>query len=392
MFKYFDKEAVERARLYLDEIGSSGAYCESQGISSVRENVAKFISARDSHLQTKSNIFLTQGASAGINYVLHTILSSNSGVMIPIPQYPLYSATITLLGAHQINYHLNESQDWSINIDQMKESLEKARGRGIEPRVLCIINPGNPTGNLFSESDLQQIVKLCYDQGLVLLADEVYQANVYDGKFISARKVLLDMPEPYNQVELFSFHSTSKGLLGECGKRGGYFDCTNIDSEVLDQIFKFCTISLCPNIQGQVMVDLMINPPSKGQQSYAQFQEEQSKVFDSLKKRSEMLYEAFNSLDGVTCTKPRGAMYLFPRLSLPPKFLKLAKTCNVPADELYCMEMLEATGVCVVPGSGFGQEENTFHFRSTFLPPIEEFPSFIQKIKAFHREFMEKYQ
>ncbi len=146
-----------------------------------------------------------------------------------------------------------------------------------------MINPGNPTGQVFSREDLQEIIRFCRDERLVLLADEVYQDNIYypeKAPFLSVKRVLMELgPEYSEQVELVSFHSTSKGLIGECGHRGGYFECHNLDRQVQTQLFKVASVSLCSNIMGQVMVSLMVNPPQPGDESFPLYQQERTELF-----------------------------------------------------------------------------------------------------------------
>ena len=141
--------------------------------------------------------------------------------MIPIPQYPIYSTTIDLLDGHKVGYFLDEEKNWDLNLDELERSLRDATGKGIDVRGLVLINPGNPTGQVLSESAVQDIVKFCAKHNLVLLADEVYQANIYDSesKFTSCKKAAHDVGVQ-DMIELASFHSTSKGLYGECGELG----------------------------------------------------------------------------------------------------------------------------------------------------------------------------
>jgi alanine transaminase len=114
------------------------------------------------------------------------------------------------------------------------------------------------------------------------------------------------MGPEYQEQELFSFHSTSKGMIGECGRRGGYFECTNIDNAVLDQLYKMASINLCPNVHGQIMVDLMTNPPVKGDESYPQYKAEYDAIYESLGRRAIKLADSFNKLEGVTCNSAEG--------------------------------------------------------------------------------------
>jgi alanine transaminase len=139
--------------------------------------------------------------------------------LIPIPQYPLYSATIELFGGVQIGYYLNEEKNWSLDIDDISKAYKTAIENGITVRGIVIINPGNPIGNVLSKEDQMDIIKFCEKNEICLLADEVYQENVYNNlEFHSFKKVMKEMD---SKLELFSFHSCSKGFLGECGRRGG---------------------------------------------------------------------------------------------------------------------------------------------------------------------------
>ncbi|CAG8490407.1 13700_t:CDS:10 [Acaulospora morrowiae] len=391
----YPPDAIERARTLLKQVGSVGAYSHSQGIPHIRQDVAKFIEERDGYPSNKDEIFLTQGASPGVQSVLQLIVTHpNVGIMIPIPQYPLYSATLSLFDSHAVPYYLNEEDDWGLDIDMLTSSLTDGRVKGLEVRALVIINPGNPTGQCLTERNMREIIEFCYKERIVLLADEVYQTNIYqpaERPFHSFKKVLKSMGSKYDQFELFSFHSISKGMIGECGRRGGYYECTGIDKEVVDQLYKLASVSLCPNVQGQIMVDLMVKPPKRGEPSYELYQKEIRGIYESLKRRSKKLSNLFNSLEGVTCNNAQGSMYLFPRIRLPRKAIEAASEAGKKPDVFYCLAMLNATGVCVVPGSGFGQKDGTWHFRSTFLPPEELFDGFCARLKKFHQEFLSKY-
>lgn len=354
LLKLYPADAIARAELLLKHIGSVGAYSHSKGIHHIRENVARFIEKRDGYPADPENIFLTQGASAGVHTVVQ-ILTQNykSGFLIPIPQYPLYSATLALVDATQVPYYLNESKNWGLDVKDLKKAVDGARDNGADMRALVIINPGNPTGQCLTEQNMREIIEFCHNERLVLLADEVYQTNIYkpDSRpFHSFKQVLCSMGEAYKDQELFSFHSISKGMVGECGRRGGYLECVNIDEKVMDQLYKIASVSLCPNVQGQILVDLMTNPPTPGDSSYPQYREEIDSIYQSLKRRSTKLADCFNSLEGMTCNDAEGAMYLFPKLTLPQKAIEAAKTNAMAPDTFYCMSMLEATGVCVIPG------------------------------------------
>ncbi|KAJ1723197.1 alanine transaminase [Coemansia erecta] len=390
--KLFPEDAIERARRNLSYVGNAaGAYTHSLGIHEVRQNVARFIEERDGFPASADNICLTTGASGAVERVLDMLVSSpNVGIMIPIPQYPLYTATLARLNAQAVPYYLQEENDWQLSMSDLERALSEARANGTDVRALVVINPGNPTGGCLLSSNISEIVRFCEKHRLVILADEVYQTNIYTGTnpFVSFKQVVAQMQ---SEVELFSFHSISKGMIGECGRRGGYYEAVNIDQAVMAQMLKLASVSLCPNVQGQMAVDTMVNPPKKGDPSYAQYAAEIDAIFQSMRRRAKRLATAFDSLPNMSCNSAQGAMYVFPRVTLPQQFVDEARAKGVEPDSLYCMQMLEATGISVVPGSGFGQVPGTFHFRSTFLPPEELFDDFIDGFKRFHMGLLARY-
>ncbi|CAI5495719.1 unnamed protein product [Closterium sp. Naga37s-1] len=360
--KLFPADAIARAKKYLSfTTGGIGAYSDSRGLAGIRKEVAEFIAKRDGFPSDPDKIYLTDGASKGVERMLNVLIrNEKDGILCPIPQYPLYSASIALLGGTLVPYYLDESQGWGLDMAELKQSCEDARSKGIEVRCLVFINPGNPTGNCLSEENLKELVKFCVDERLVLLADEVYQENVYQDErpFLSAKKVAMSMGEPYaSSLELVSFHTVSKGTFGECGQRGGYMEIFNIDEGVCQELYKMSSISLCPNLCGQLMVGLMVNPPAPGDASYEEFTEERSSRLASLRRRAHTVTEGFNSCKNITCNFTEGAMYSFPRINLPEKALEAAKAAGKAADVFYCLRLLEATGITAVPGTGFGQKE-----------------------------------
>ncbi|GAA5874311.1 hypothetical protein JCM16303_005806 [Sporobolomyces ruberrimus] len=390
----FPKDAIDRARSLISEIGSTGAYSHSMGVPAIRKRVAKFIEERDGHPSDASKIYITAGASVGVSNLLQALVSSPlDGVLIPIPQYPLYTAALALNAARPVPYYLDESAEWGLDIEDLRKNVEKARHDGTVLKGMVVINPGNPTGNCLTLENMQDIIKLCYEERLVLMADEVYQDNIYHpGKpFVSFKKALRDMPSEYaDNVELVSFHSISKGQTGECGRRGGYFELTNFHPEAEEQIYKLASIQLCPSLGGQIGVDILVCPPKEGEESYPLWKKEKDGIAETLKGRSEVLVEAFRSLEGVTCNEAHGAMYLYPNITIPKKALAAAKAKGLSPDAFYCMELLEASGICTVNGSGFGQVPGTYHLRTTFLADgVEEY---CRRLKKFHEEFMDKYR
>lgn len=266
----------------------------------------KLSAERDGYPADPESIYMTTGASGGVSNMLKVVIANpKCGVLIPIPQYPLYTAELALNAAKAVPYYLIEEDGWGVNVQQMRDAVHKARDEGTDVRAIVIINPGNPTGQCLSVENMQDIVKLAYEEKLVLMADEVYQTNVFDKKnrpFYSFKKLIKEMGEPYsNNLELVSFHSLSKGQIGECGRRGGFFEIVNFDEDAVAQVYKLASIQLCSGLQGQIGVDLMVDPPKEGDESYKQYAEEISSIHTTLQQRSIDICKAFEKMEGVTC-------------------------------------------------------------------------------------------
>ncbi|CAH2037195.1 unnamed protein product [Thlaspi arvense] len=393
----FSSDSIERAWKILDQIPgkATGAYSHSQGIKGLRDAIAAGIEARDGYPADPNDIFMTDGASPGVHMMMQLLISSEKdGILCPIPQYPLYSASIALHGGTLVPYYLDEASGWGLEISELKKQLEEARSKGITVRALAVINPGNPTGQVLAEENQRDIVEFCKKEGLVLLADEVYQENVYvpDKKFYSFKKIARSMGYGEKDVSLVSFQSISKGYYGECGKRGGYMEVTGFTSDVREQIYKVASVNLCSNISGQILASLVMSPPKPGDDSYDSYIAEKEGILSSLAKRAKTLEEALNKLEGITCNRAEGAMYLFPCINLPKKAIAAAEDAKTAPDAFYCKRLLNATGIVVVPGSGFRQVPGTWHFRCTILPQEDKIPAIVNRLTEFHKSFMDEFR
>ncbi len=296
-----------------------GAYSDSKGVRFIREAVAAFIRERDGIATDPEAIYLTDGASKGVQTALRILISSpRDAIMIPIPQYPLYSATITLYEGRQVGYYLDEGRDWKLSRQRLEESYQAARRDGIKVKAICVLNPGNPTGSVLDCANIAMIIDFAKEHDLAILADEVYQENVYlrGDHFFSFARVMNEKQE--RDVSLFSFHSCSKGFLGECGQRGGYMELRNIPEDVVAQVTKLQSIALCANLTGQVATYCMVHPPKPGEPSYARYAEERDAILGELRARAQLLAEGLNRIPGIHCNVVSGAMYAFPKITLPP--------------------------------------------------------------------------
>jgi aspartate/methionine/tyrosine aminotransferase len=381
-------DAIELAESILTrlEVGL-GSYSESKGPLFYREAIARHIDRRDDVASSggptadPERIFLTNGASEGAKNMLEVLISNpRDGVMIPVPQYPLYSATIRRRGGIQVSYYPDEDNDWAFDRSMLEERLAAAEKDGVNVKGIVVINPGNPTGAIIDREVIDTIIDFAEDHQIVIIADEVYQENVYGAEFVSFAKALGNRP-----VALVSLHSVSKGFYGESGHRGGYLELRNppridgTEMDLVDLLLKVASVNLCPNTVGQLLTFLMVSRPLEGSESYARFMDEKRHILSELADKATIIRRTFDEMDSVECFGRIGAMYLFPRLGkLPP-----GKT-----DFDYCMALLEETGITTVPGSGFGQREGTSHLRIAFLPPKELLEQVLPEWIAFHNRYV----
>jgi alanine transaminase len=408
----FPADVVARAKAIHAEIGpTTGAYTTSNGYAFARRDVAHYITTRDRKnsgddtfpAAVANDIVLTDGSSTGVRMMMTALLDgAKDAALIPIPQYPLYSALLTLMDATAAPYNLRESEGWAMPIADLVAAKDAAIAKGSTPRILVIINPGNPTGQVLSKENMEAVVRFAHENKLLILADEVYQENIYapnQSPFHSFREVILGMKEEKYAKETMcaSLQTTSKGIIGECGRRGGYFEMLNFPAAVREQIVKLTSINLCANVNGQVMVSLMCRGPSPGEASYDSHTAEYNAIYDALKAKAALLQTELNTIPGFSCNPVEGAMYAFPRITLPAKYVAYnEEKCNeegrkMPADTRWALELLEEYGIVIVSGSGFGQEEGTFHFRTTILPPATEMERFITSVKAYQAAIIAKY-
>ncbi|CAH2039104.1 unnamed protein product, partial [Iphiclides podalirius] len=380
---------------------SVGSYSPSGGLRMVREAVAAYLTERDQAPARAQDIYLGNGAADLIRAVLAMFIGDIDGkppaVMLPIPQYPLFSGFLSELGLLQASYYLDEERNWALDTCELQRCWKQASICS-HVRVLVIINPGNPSGQVLSVKDLEEIVKFAYDHDLFLLADEVYQDNIIGKKFHSLKKamnniirVMYAMGEPYRSMELASFATCSKGWAAESGLRAGFLEMVGVQGGVAAVFERTRSLLQCPGVLGQCALHCLVQPPLPGEPSYERYKSERGPTEIALAERSATAFNVFNSIPGYSCNSIHGAVFAFPRVEIPKRAQKEALENGRNPDEFYCLQLLEETGVCVVPGSGFGQREGTFHFRTTILHPPREFNYMMESIRRFHLHFLQRY-
>ncbi|XP_022184819.2 alanine aminotransferase 1 [Nilaparvata lugens] len=375
-----------------------GSYVATYGIEGIRKHVAEFIERRDGHPSNYENIYLCSGSDYILRHIIQAfaVVSNGkpSGVLTPIPGPPQYSWTITQHRMKPVSYNLKyDDNGWSIDVDELKRTLDESR-KFCCPRVILINNPGNPAGQILTKQNIEDIIKFAYNEKLFIIADEVYQNNIYsdEKEFVSFKKVLCDLGSPYDGMQMASVMSTSKGYLGECGARGGYFELLNVDAEERYVLYKLLSSNTCPNVAGQIYVESLVNPPRKGDPSYELFINERNKIMSLHKSKIELITENLKGIKGISSIKPEGAPYIFAQMEVPPKAVKEAERQSICPSEMYTTKLLRSTGICVSPGLIFGQIPGRYFFRMSALLPKSKLRSVVARIQEFHESFLLKYK
>ncbi|XP_034038732.1 alanine aminotransferase 2-like [Thalassophryne amazonica] len=389
-------DVKHRAQEQLEECvgGSVGSYFDATGISQVTRSISEFISRRDGGVVSHpENIFSTAGSEMSLKSILSVLVncekSLRTGVLFPVPGFDTAVWTTELLGGVVVPYYLNEDQGWELEVQELHRALESAKGV-CDPVALYVVNPGNPTGHIQTRTSIEEVIRFAFDKKLFLLVDEVYQDCVSEENchFVSYKRVLTEMGPPFSEtVELASFHSISKGLLGECGLRSGYVELVNLDPAVMKHIKTMFSADCGPPVTGQIAFDLMLNPPIPEDPSYDLYNEETQQIKTTLVRNAKRAAEVLNNLPGVSCQPPKGA-YVFPRLYLPPKAIQKAKEVGTSPDVFYCDKLLEEARISVRPGCTFGQKEGTYHIRIFIKTSEDMMEELLKRLTSFHARFM----
>ncbi|XP_041849597.1 alanine aminotransferase 2-like isoform X3 [Melanotaenia boesemani] len=387
----------QRAQMLLGRCagGSVGSYTATAGIPKIVQRVSEFITRRDGGVPSNpKNIYISPGSQWALTNIFNILANADAsprtGVLAPVPCHSTTILSIMQQGAMVVPYHLNEEQGWALQVEELQQALESAKGV-CNPVALYVINPGNPAGLIQSRKSMQEVIQFVSEKKLFLLADEVYQDCVHgeNSKFVSYKRVLKEMGPPLSEtVELASFHSASKGFMGECGLRGGYVELVNLDPAVMKYIYTLFSTDACAPILGQIALDLMTHPPQQGDPSYPLYYQETEHIRATLIQNVKKAFEAVNSLPGFSCQPVQGGAFAFPRVHLPPKAIQKAKEEGLKPDTFYCIKLLEEVGVMTSPGAEYGQKEGTYHIRFCIMTTQELMEEFLNRLTNFQIKFM----
>ena len=337
-------------------LGNSSGYSESKGIFAARKAVMHETQKQGIQGVTLDDIYLGNGASELIAMAANALLNDGDELLLPAPDYPLWTAATSLSGGSPVHYLCDEANGWMPDLDDIR--------RKITPRTkgIVVINPNNPTGALYSDDLLKAIVAIAREHDLVILADEVYDKVLYDGVKHTAIASLSD------DVLTLTFNSLSKSYRS-CGYRAGWLVVSGDKKMAIDYIEGLTMLSnmrLCANVPGQYAIQTALG----GYQSINELVGEGGR----LRRQRDLAYELITAIPGVSCVKPQAALYMFPRLD--------PKIYPIQDDRQFFLELLQETRVMLVQGTGFNWASPD-HFRIVFLPHEDDLREAIGRIAKF---------
>ncbi len=324
-------------------------YAPSEGLLELREAIAK--KEKDKGLAvTSDDILVTNGISEGLDMVISSIVEEGDEVLLPGPYYPPYASYVRLHGGIPVEFAvdmINSTPD----IDDIRSKITS------KTVAICLISPNNPTGVVFNEKALKELVDVANENDLYIICDEIYDQIVFDEKFVGIGKVASNSPvillNGFSKVHLMT------------GWRIGYIAFNN--SPQLEQIRgalpKLARVRICSNLPVQHAAIESLRGP----------QEYISEFVSELKKRRDLMVKRLNSMPGLSCSNPKGAFYAFPKI----------EHNKYDSDKEFVLELLNSKGVLTVHGSGFGTKYGSDHFRLVFLPNLESLASSLDKIEEF---------
>jgi alanine-synthesizing transaminase len=342
---------------------TSAGYSDSKGIFGARKAVMHETQKQGIKGVTLDDIYLGNGASELIVMATNGLLNNGDELLLPAPDYPLWTAAVSLSGGTPVHYLCDEANGWMPDIEDIRSKITK------NTKGIVVINPNNPTGALYSDELLLQIVELARKHGLIIFADEVYDKVLYDGVKHTPIGSLSE------DVLTLTFNSLSKSYRS-CGYRAGWLVVSGDKKPAADYIEGLNMLSnmrLCANVPGQWAIQTALG----GYQSINDLVGEGGR----LRKQRDLAYELITAIPGVTCVKPQAALYMFPRLD--------PKVYPIKDDQQFFLELLQETKVMLVQGTGFNWK-TTDHFRIVFLPHEDDLREAISRIAKFLENYRNK--
>ncbi len=335
---------------------NSAGYTDSKGLFAPRKAIVHYTQQKHVKGVTVDDVFLGNGASELITMSMNALLNDGDEVLIPAPDYPLWTASVALSGGTPVHYRCDEAADWMPDLVDMAAKITP------RTRAIVVINPNNPTGALYPDEVLLEIVELARAHGLIVFADEIYDKTLYDGHTHTSIASLAD------DVLFLTFNGLSKNYRS-CGFRAGWMVVSGEKRHAKDYIEglgMLASMRLCANTPGQLAIQTALG----GTQSI----DDLVAPGGRLCRQRDLAHKLLTAIPGVTCVKPKAALYMFPKLD--------AAMYPVADDQQFAYELLDEQKVLIVQGTGFNWFEPD-HFRVVFLPNSDDLADAIGRIATF---------
>lgn len=353
----FGFEAPEEVLIDMrHELEYSQGYSDSKGIYTARKAIMQYAQLKNLPNITINDIYTGNGVSELINLCMQALLDNGDEILIPSPDYPLWTATATLAGGKAVHYICDEQSEWYPDIEDMRKKITD------KTKAIVIINPNNPTGALYPKEILEQIVELAREHQLMIFSDEIYDRLVMDGqKHISIASLAPDL-------FCITFSGLSKSHM-IAGFRIGWMVLSgrkDIAKDYIEGLNMLSNMRLCSNVPAQSIVQTALG----GYQSVETYIQPGGRIYE----QREFIYKALNDIPGVSAVKPKAAFYIFPKLDM--------KKFNILNDEKFAIDFLREKKVLIVPGSGFNWSSPD-HFRIVYLPQLSVLEKSMDGLKDF---------
>lgn len=339
---------------------TSSGYSDSKGVFSARKAVMHYTQEKGVVGVGLDDIYIGNGASELIVMATQALLNDGDEVLLPAPDYPLWTAAVSLSGGTPVHYVCDEQNAWMPDLDDIRRKITP------NTKAIVVINPNNPTGALYSDELLLDLIAIAREHGLIIFADEVYDKIVYDGLEHTAMGALSE------DVITVTFNSLSKSYRS-CGYRAGWMAVSGLGGDnrrrakdYLEGLGILSSMRLCANVPGHFAIQTALG----GYQSINELIVPSGRLY----KQRELAYDMLTSIPGVTCVKPQAALYMFPRLD--PKLYPIAN------DQQFILDLLLEERVLLVQGTGFNWPTPD-HFRVVFLPNVDDLTDSIERIARF---------
>lgn len=343
-----------------ENLCNAEGYSESKGILEARQSIVKYCIQKGIQNITENDIYIGNGVSELIVMAMQGLLNNGDEILVPMPDYPLWTAAVNLAGGNAVHYVCDEKQDWYPDINDIKKKITT------NTKGIVIINPNNPTGALYPKEILENILKIAKENNLIIFADEIYDRLVMDGlKHISIAS--LD-PNAF----VVTFNGLSKSHM-VAGFRTGWMCLSGNKKNVkgyIEGLNMLSSMRLCSNVPSQYIISEAL----KDTKSTNELLLPGGRIYE----QREYIYNALNSIPGIKAIKPKAAFYIFPKIDI--------KRFRITDDEKFVLDLLKEKRILLVHGRGFNLDTPD-HFRIVYLPEVSTLKAAINNIRDFLKDY-----